>query len=117
VRRFPNPPPGPLRIATGADRATVTSVDSERATERVIAPEVPLSPVLTRTHRLTRTSTSSTVFVGRRQRELERKKAAEKKEFGAAHVDDTTRDRVPNESQNPVGYIEDTQTRTEDKCR
>ena len=54
----------------------------------------------------------------RRQRELEKEKAAERKEFGAAHVDDTTRDNAsPTKAKSPVGYIEDAQIRTEDKCR
>jgi hypothetical protein len=79
---------------------------------------VPLSPVLTRTDCLTRTSTSWTCLRGEAPARARKEKAAEKKEFGAAHVDDTTRDNAfPTKAESPVGYIEDAQIRTEDKCR
>jgi hypothetical protein len=80
--------------------------------------KVPLSLVLTRTQCLTRTSTSWTCLRWEAPARARKQNAAEKKEFGAAHVDDTTRDNAsPTKAKSPVGYIEDAQIRTEDKCR
>jgi hypothetical protein len=80
--------------------------------------EVPLSSALSRTRRLSCPSASWTCLRGGRQREVRKGKAAEKKEFSAAHVGDTTPDNVsPTKAKTPVGYFEDAQIRTEDKCR
>ena len=93
-------------------------LDNPRAKEVETVPKVPLSLVLTRTQCLTRTSTSWTCLRWEAPARARKEKAAEKKEFGAPCLDDTTRDNVSSTNANsPVGYIEDAQIRTEDKCR